>query len=65
MSVSTVIIVGCGKQNVPMKKHTQVPGSCERVTIHGRKDVAKYNEGNGSQDSVGAVLVTGSQRFQV
>lgn len=40
MSVSTVIIVGCGKQNVPMKKYTQVPGSCERVTIHGRKDVA-------------------------
>ena len=41
MSVSTVIIVGCGKQNVPVKKF--IPRSLDPVnvlTIHGRKDLA-------------------------
>ena len=31
MSVSTVIIVGCGKQNVPMKKFT--PRSLSPVNV--------------------------------
>ena len=31
MSVSTVIIVGCGKQNVPMKKFT--PRSLDPVNV--------------------------------